>query len=259
MAPSIPTALVPPNITSEEILHFRTQLSPAIRDSPTWLIVLTCALVSCHHGPESIVSLYKLALCKSQTSSTPSDPVESKFVQRRIQESLVKGSVLFGIPPSLDTIFALLSFLRENNEPLLTSSDFIRSSTVSQPISSLTHPARVALDRIYKHNLPDILDRKMGENMQDLKFLTLEINYGFNLSNEEVIDWRETELVVLAALITQNCRVEVLWHMRGALRAGWTREDVESVQKVAMAIAKRLAVRTDKVPGLEEICETSND
>ncbi|SPC64761.1 uncharacterized protein UHOD_07132 [Ustilago sp. UG-2017b] len=210
-------------MTSDEILHFRTQLSPAIRDSPT---------------------------C---------DPLESKFVQRRIQESPVKGSVLRGIPPSLDTIFALLCFLCENNEPLLTSSDFIRSSTLSQPISSLTHPACVALDRIYKHNLPDILDRKMGKNMQDLKFLTLEINYGFNLSNEQVLDWRETELVVLAALITQNCRVEVLWHMRGALRAGWTREDVESVQKVAMAIAKRLAVRTDKVPGLEEISETSND
>ncbi len=60
----------------------------------------------------------------------------------------------------------------------------------------------------------------MADNMPDLRFLTLEINYGFTLACQEVMDWRLTELVVLAALVTQNCRAEVLWHMRGALRQG---------------------------------------
>ncbi|SAM85795.1 uncharacterized protein UBRO_07132 [Ustilago bromivora] len=221
-----------------------------------WLFLRACIL-----SPWTGIHRISLQTCPIQIStlfySQRSSRIQVRSATNPRKPRKRIGSIRH--PSILDTIFALLCFLRENNEPLLTSSDFIRSSTLSQPISSLTHPARVALDRIYKHNLPDILDRKMGENMQDLKFLTLEINYGFNLSNEQVIDWRETELVVLAALITQNCRVEVLWHMRGALRAGWTREDVESVQKVAMAIAKRLAVRTDKVPGLEEISETSND
>ena len=184
----------------------------------TWLLVLTSALVSCHHGPGTVVQLYKLALSESTipNSNDNDEKKASQHIQRQIQEVLVKGSVIFVIPPSLDTIFPLLTHIRSSSPTyLLTQFDFSRSSSLSQPISSLTAPAHEALRRVYQNNLDEILDGKMGENMQDLKFLTLEINYGFNLANQSVIGWRETELVVLAALVGQNCRAEVLWHMRG--------------------------------------------
>lgn len=157
-------------------------------------------------------------------------------------------------------MFELLSHIRTvSPDALLSSSDFSRASLLSRPISSLTAPAHSALRRVYQHNLDQILEEKMSDNMQDLKFLTLEVNYGFNLANEDVIDWKDTELVVLAALVGQNCRAEVLWHMRGAMRAGWSREQVNSVREVAMSIAHRLGVRTDKVPTIEQVKEDSND
>ncbi|SPO23995.1 uncharacterized protein UTRI_03464_B [Ustilago trichophora] len=251
---------IPDDITLEEMVSFRDQLSPNVRDD--WILVLTSVLVSCHHGPETIIHLYELAFSSSSSSCTTEDLASvSKSIQRQIQEVLVKASVIFGIPPSLDTIFALLTHLRSHypSTYLLNSTDFSRSPILPSPISSLTTPAHEALRRVYRHNLDDILHNKMADNMQDLKFLTLEINYGFNLANESVIDWKQTELVVLAALIGQNCRAEVLWHMRGALRAGWTREDVQSVREVCLKVAKRLRVRCEKVPRLQEVNEESND
>lgn len=202
------------------------------------------------------MNLYSLAF-----SSWPHPPSADthKSLQRTIQECLTKGSVIFGIPHALDTVFTLLTHLRSTSSPLLDSSDSPRSSLLSQPLSSLTQPAHEALRRVYRHNLDPIIDEKMGENMEDLKFLTLELNYGWNLACEKVLDWKQTELVLLAALVGQNCRAEVLWHMRGALRAGWSREEVAGVREVAMAIAGRLGVRTDKVPPLSDVKEDSND
>ena len=257
-----PEPAIPADATLEEIKAFRDELSPRVRGE-AWLVVLTSALVSCHHGPETVVHLYELALAEATTtSSTPAElAAASHHIQRSIQEVLVKGSVIFGIPPALDTVFALLDHIRATAPPehLLSARDFARASTLPQPIESLTKPAHEALRRVYKHNLDQILDTKMSDNMPVLKFLTLEINYGFNLANQTVINWQQTELVVLAALVTQNCRAEVLWHMRGALRAGWEREDVQSVRSVSKHIARRLGVRTERVPDLDEVKEDSND
>ncbi|EST09174.1 Carboxymuconolactone decarboxylase [Kalmanozyma brasiliensis GHG001] len=259
-----PLSPIPPELTLDELKSFRAALSPSIRsDLDAWLTILTATVVSCHHGPESIVHLYELALTQT-TSSFSADETSRKSasqrIQRLIQEALVKGSVIHGIPPSLDTIFALLTHIRATSPSyLLDASHFARRSSLDKPISSLTASAHEALRRVYKHNLDQILTEKMGDNMEDLKFLTLEINYGFNLACQEVIGWKLTELVVLAALVTQNCRTEVSWHLRGALRAGWSREDVQSVREVAMSLARRLGVRTDKVPDLDEVKEDSND
>ncbi|GAC95895.1 possible carboxymuconolactone decarboxylase [Pseudozyma hubeiensis SY62] len=255
-APALPPEPpVPAPLTMDEIKHFRSSLSPAIRCSTeTWLVVLTSAIVSLGCGAESIIDLYHLAL------SSSSDLASSQRKQSLIQETLVKGSVIFGIPPALDTIFPLLEHIRSTNPTfLLTSDHFSRQSLLSEPISSLKTPAMKSLERVYRHNLSPILDSKMSDNMQDLKFLTIQINYGFTLSCDAVINWKLTELLVLAALVGRNCRAEVLWHMRGALRAGWSRDDVDSVRSTVKELARRLAVRTDKVPTLDEVKEDSND
>ncbi|KAJ9474392.1 putative carboxymuconolactone decarboxylase [Pseudozyma hubeiensis] len=252
-----PEPPIPPPLTLDELHHFRSSLSPAIRSSTeTWLVVLTSAIVSLGYGPESIVDLYHLSL----STSSSSDLATSQRTQSLIQETLVKGSVIFGIPPALDTIFPLLEHVRSTNpEFLLRSDHFSRKSLLSKPISSLETPAMNALGRVYRHNLSPILEGKMSDNMEDLKFLTIQINYGFTLSCEHVIGWKLTELLVLAALVGRNCRAEVLWHMRGALRAGWSRDDVDSVRSTVKELARRLGVRTDKVPPLEEVKEDSND
>ncbi len=45
----------------------------------------------------------------------------------------------------------------------------------------------------------------------------------------------------------------------GRVEAGWGREDVESVREVGVRVARRLGCRSDKVPGLGEVKEDSND
>lgn len=254
---------VPAPLTLDELKSLQSQLSACIREcTEAWLVVLASAVVSCNSGPESIVDLYSLALVEATTNLQVGDESKSKSqrIQQVIQETLVKGSVIFGIPPALDTVFVLLDHLR-NTSPshLLDCSHFVRHARVQDPIGSLTTPAEQALRRVYRHNLDQILDEKMSHNMPDLKFLTLEINYGFNLGEQKVLDWRCTELLVLAALVARNCRAEVLWHMRGALRAGWSSDDVNSVINVAKRVARRMGCRTEKVPTLQEVKEDSND
>ena len=257
-----PEPPVPSDITLEEIKTLRSQFAPRILKDYIWLLVLTSNLVSCHNGAETVVMLYNLALDEATTStSTDSEKKEaSQTIQRLMQESIVKGSVLSGIPHALDAMFTLLAHIRETTpDYLLTAKDFARSDTLSQPISSLTQPAHTALRRVYKQNLDNIQYEKMGDNMQDLKFFTFEIHYGLILGNETIIGWETTELVVLASLVGQNCTSEILWHMRGCLRGGWSREEVESVRSVCKDTARRLGVRVDKVPSLDEVNEESND
>lgn len=69
--------------------------------------------------------------------------------------------------------------------------------------------------------------------------------------------------MLLAALVAQNLRPETLWHMRGALRVGWSRAAVESVRTVAIAVATfahaRSAGPTDRVPRLDEVRDDTNE
>lgn len=42
----------------------------------------------------------------------------------------------------------------------------------------------------------------------------------------------ETELVILPAIMCQDLRGPTDWHLKGCLRLGLTREEVDAVQKV---------------------------
>lgn len=44
------------------------------------------------------------------------------------------------------------------------------------------------------------------------------------------LSFAETEMVVCSCLIAQKAKREVLWHLRGILRAGLSKEEVEAVQ-----------------------------
>ncbi|PWY99021.1 hypothetical protein BCV70DRAFT_207238 [Testicularia cyperi] len=276
-------------VTLDEILEFKSQLSAPLQDSGVWYLVILSALVSCHAGAECVVHVYEQLLREAGVSASPNTSdgndagiqngksgdgqrfrEKSLELQRRIQELLVKGSVIYGIPGSLDTMFTLLSHLRrqrsdaeqqgQGHVPLLTASDFSRHHLLSEPLSSLTQGAEEALRRVYQHNLDEILASRMSENMQDLRFLTLEINYGFTLANQAIIDWKHSELVLLSALIPQrNCTNEIKWHLRGAARAGWSLDDIASLRSTAIRIARRCGYRLSKIPSLQDVSENSND
>lgn len=61
-----------------------------------------------------------------------------------------------------------------------------------------------------------------------------------------------------SALTLQNLKLETLWHMRGALRAGVSVPALESVRYVCLKIANDAGISLNKIPKLDEISEDSN-
>lgn len=81
--------------------------------------ILATASAAAHVGPETISLIYAEAAPASAAGAssasaarTPQDDAAVR-VQRRLKEALLKGAVLYGIPPALDSVFALIPHLRE--------------------------------------------------------------------------------------------------------------------------------------------------
>lgn len=56
------------------------------------------------------------------------------------------------------------------------------------------------------------------------------------------LSFPETEMVILSCLIAHRAKREVLWHLRGSLRAGLSLEEVEAVQLAVELVAGELGV-----------------
>lgn len=66
---------------------------------------------------------------------------------------------------------------------------------------------------------------------RDFALLTREITYGFYLSDRHVLDDVDTELIVLAGIMSQNLPTVTAWHLRGTRRVGVSAEDCELIQQ----------------------------
>ncbi|CAO1636852.1 unnamed protein product [Jaminaea pallidilutea] len=286
----------PATLTTEVLLQWREDLHPDIR-TDKWYTVLAAATTSAHLGALSLPLLYTLAAPPGSHDAREGVGAGGRgaaderaiSVQRKLKETLLKGSVLFGIPPALEGAFALVEACRQERQtnrdqahasgphPRDDSGWFLRqhqgvppggrslrqddsSDNGGVPSIDVVERGEGQLRAVYRHNFPDIAAR-MGTEMDDLKMLTLPINYGLLLSETTVLDFAETELVILASLIPQAMRKETLWHLRGCLRAGWHPDAVESVRRVSMAISEWAIVHRgpSDVPTLDEVREDRNE
>lgn len=95
-----------------------------------------------------------------------------------------------------------------------------------------------------------------------VEWMSENITYGLFLAPVSEVNPRyplsfpETEMVVLSCLIAHRANREVLWHLRGSLRAGLSPEEVEAVQSAVELVADELGVdvRTN-MPRVGEVTE----
>ncbi len=64
------------------------------------------------------------------------------------------------------------------------------------------------------------------------EWISTDISYGLFLSNHQVLNIAESELVILPAILCQDLQGPTNWHLKGCLRVGFTPEEVDAVQKV---------------------------
>lgn len=69
-----------------------------------------------------------------------------------------------------------------------------------------------------------------------IAWISVAISYGLFLADHTVLDIQESEFVILPAIMCQNLKGATQWHLRGCLRVGMTREEVDDMQKVVEVI-----------------------
>lgn len=75
-----------------------------------------------------------------------------------------------------------------------------------------------------------------------------EIAYGLFLSyNPQILDPVDTEIVCLAAVMSQNLRIPLKQHLRTCLRIGISREDLGTIQQCIRTIASYAKQNVDDV------------
>ena len=62
-------------------------------------------------------------------------------------------------------------------------------------------------------------------------WISANITYGLYLSDRQILDDIDTEMVVLSGIMIQNLKRETGWHLRGTRRVGVSYDDVEIVQQ----------------------------
>lgn len=74
-------------------------------------------------------------------------------------------------------------------------------------------------------------------DMSITAWISTDISYGLFLANHSVLDITESEFVILPAIMCQRLKGPTYWHLRGFLRVGIKRHEVESTQQSIERIA----------------------
>ena len=87
-----------------------------------------------------------------------------------------------------------------------------------------------------------------------IAFISNEISYGLFLSDHQILDLLESELVILPAILCQDLALPAMWHLRGCVRAGISPDDTELIQQASEMVAAFAGktLHVGRVTGIEE-------
>ncbi|KAK4053541.1 hypothetical protein OIV83_001709 [Microbotryomycetes sp. JL201] len=235
---------------SVDIPGFLTRLSTTLlakSPSPAQFIVPLLVSVTCGRGSEWVPHIYTAAtrtlppapaLRQPSTEFPSQETVPRRLVVRQMKEALQKASILIGVPKTIEARLELEQVV----EPGAKDDAFPRQECAKLSPEEALRRGRAGLDTIYRDNL-DAIFEMMGKDMQEVAFMSQQITYGFFLtpfgpSSAEApsrdplaFDERLLSIVTLSCLVPQRTRREILWHLRGAIRRGMKRDEVEAVHQ----------------------------
>ena len=89
--------------------------------------------------------------------------------------------------------------------------------------------------------------------MRPVAWLSTDISYGLFLADHNTLDIVESELVILPAIMCQGLATSTKWHLRGCLRVGCTRDEVECMQQAIEHIAATCGKELKGLPRVSDI------
>ncbi|KAL3472823.1 hypothetical protein BJX99DRAFT_234732 [Aspergillus californicus] len=210
---------------------------------PSKWAILAIATIAAGPDPERADQLY-LYLTSQPAYSTPAT---RKALTKRLREALFKSVIIVGVCKPIEAILAIAQVEREEDRD--TTSPATREGWACDEDN---HERGVGwFNKLYASNGASTLDLFAGH--KDFAWLSTEITYGLFLSDRQVLDDLDTQMVVLPGILSQNLPKESHWHIRGTRRLGVAKGDVEVVCECVRLVAAFYGRVLDKVPSVEEV------
>ncbi|GAA5948708.1 hypothetical protein JCM21900_005268 [Sporobolomyces salmonicolor] len=279
--PSLPNSAIPAFLA-----RLSSQLPSTLPSSVHFLVPLLTA-TTLGQGPGWLPPTLSHAFRSLPPSPAPApappepfDPAEDasvhprRFAVRQAKEALVKSSILVGVPKVIETLLELqncvdegdrsAAFVRQALDPASSAS---RAAAGETTFAERARAGRLGLGSIYQDNLLPIFDLMRHGGLEDVRFYSECITYGTFLTPHSTLppsspspdpfatDARLLSVLTLSCLVPQRTHREILWHLRGALRRGLTRGEVEGVQCAIESVCEALGVENvgDGMPRAADI------
>ncbi|KAI8719988.1 hypothetical protein NCS52_00442800 [Fusarium sp. LHS14.1] len=208
--------------------------------SKRWYLVVLAALAG-GNDPVMCKDLYLYLISKPQFSN----PELRKALIRRIREALIKCISVVGVCKPIEAILSINGCEREEDK------DHSITREGWQCDDSNLKRGNDWMQKLYSKNM----DETMGffRDHRDFEWVSRHITYGLYLSDRQVLDDIDTEIVVLASIMIQNLEKETHWHIRGSRRLGIPKADVEAIYNSVGAIAGYLGISLHRIPSIEDV------
>jgi hypothetical protein len=182
------------------------------------------SLITCGRLAES----YAVVLHLANTFYTSSENRTSLFI--RLKDMLMKQSQLIGIPLTISALAQIVKVEAELGIPIPSREEQEENSRYKNMEATAELEARGenTMRTLYRSNLDQIMST-WNAHQVDFEWLEKRIIYGLFLSDHEILDPVETEILVLASIMCQGLESPTMWHIRGLRRLGISVEDTEKV------------------------------
>ncbi|GAA6022907.1 hypothetical protein JCM10207_006859 [Rhodosporidiobolus poonsookiae] len=204
-------------------------------------------------------SLSALPPTPSPVPPEPANPHDDRSLHPRrytlllAKEALTKSAILIGVPRAIEALLELQRLAPPEDRP----ARFVRKTLDDRAatIRERQDAGERGLRSVYQAELDGIFGLMREEGLDDLRYLSRTVTYGTFLtplpsspsSSSPSADPFSPHphllpLLTLPCLIPQRTPRELGWHLRGALRLGWRREEVEALQRAVEGVCEACGV-----------------
>jgi len=224
-----------------EIFHTMEQtFSSTSLGVERWYIVAVATLAG-GNDPELCAQLYLYLISRPDFSTH----AQRQAMIRRVREALVKAVSIVGVCRPLEAIMAINEFEQDEDKDLSSTREGWQCDEDN------LERGMGWMKKLYSHNTDSTVN--FFKDHKDFMWISKHITYGLYLSDRQVLDDVDTQMVVLPAIMIQNLPKETHWHIRGTRRLGVSKKEVQIIWDSVQTIAKYLGLKLHRVPTVDEI------
>ncbi|KAM6536032.1 hypothetical protein FALCPG4_005553 [Fusarium falciforme] len=225
---------------SEVLPRIETSFQQTSLGKDRWYVIALAAIAG-STDPLLAKELYLYLISKPEFST----PDQRRALVRRLREVLVMSISIVGVCKPIEAILAINECEREEDK------DHSATREGWQCDGDNLKRGMGWMEKVYTRNTENTM--WLFRDHKDFEWISRNITYGLYLSDRQVLDDVDTEMVVLSGIMIQNLGKETHWHIRGTRRIGVAKGDVQVVCDAVRMIAGLLGIALDRVPEVEDV------